>query len=53
MKTEQIAEKINILGKFCGKRDIEELSGQQLKEKYGFEKADVFVLFGGQYPGWW
>jgi len=47
MKTEQIAEKINILGKFCGKRDIEELSGQQLKEKYGFEKADVFVLFGG------
>lgn len=40
-------KKINILGKFCGKRDIEELSGQQLKEKYSFKKADVFVLFGG------
>lgn len=47
MKPEQIAEKINILGKFCGKRDLETLSGQELKEKYGFEKADVFVLFGG------
>lgn len=51
MKTEQIAEKINILGKFCGKRDIKELSRKQLKEKYGFEKADVFVLFGGSILG--
>ena len=44
MKT---AENINILGKFCGKRDISELSKEKLFEKYGIHQADVMVLFGG------
>ena len=44
---ERIAENINILGAFCGKRDISELSSQALEEKYGIFQADVFVLFGG------
>lgn len=44
---ERTAENINILGKFCGKRDIEELTSKQLQEHYGIEQADVMVLFGG------
>lgn len=42
-----IANSINILGNFCGKRDIETLSQRSLSEKYGIECADVMVLFGG------
>lgn len=41
------AEQINTLGQFCGKRDIPELSREKLREVYGIEQADVFVLFGG------
>lgn len=44
---DRIAECINILGDFCGKRDIPELTSEQLKEKYGIAQADVMVLFGG------
>ena len=44
---EKIAKNINILGEFCGKRDIIELTSEQLREAYGIEQADVMVLFGG------
>lgn len=44
---ENIAENINILGAFCGKRDIPELTSEQLSKKYGCQQADVMVLFGG------
>ncbi len=44
---EKIAANINILGRFCGKRDIEALTINNLKEKYKIERADVMVLFGG------
>ena len=43
----ETAESINILGAFCGKRDVTELSQKSLKEEYGFARADVMVLFGG------
>ena len=43
----KIAKNINILGDFCGKRDVWELSHENLEKKYDFEKADVMVLFGG------
>ena len=42
-----IARAINILGKFCGKRDVAELTSEQLQNKYGITQADVMVLFGG------
>lgn len=42
-----IANHINILGKFCGIRDINELSREKLFECYGIHQADVMVLFGG------
>ncbi len=41
------AELINILGDFCGKRDIPNLTQKSLENVYGIKKADVFVLFGG------
>lgn len=43
----RVAENINILGKFCGKRDIAELTSAQLYHTYGITQADVMVLFGG------
>lgn len=44
---QQIANDMNILAKFCGKRDVLALESQYLKETYGIEQADVMVLFGG------
>lgn len=44
---EKIAKNINILGNFCGKRDIAELTSEQLLKKYGIPQTDVMVLFGG------
>lgn len=44
---ERIAKNINILGAFCGKRDIPELTSEQLLKNYGLVQADVMVLFGG------
>ncbi len=44
---ENIAKNINILGGFCGKRDIVELTSAQLHKTYGIKQADVMVLFGG------
>ena len=43
---EKVAANINTLATFLGKRDVAELKKQILKEKYGYEKADVMVLFG-------
>lgn len=43
----KIAHNINILGDFCGKRDVSELTPEQLQKVYGIEQADVMVLFGG------
>ena len=41
------AERINVLGKFCGRRDIPSLTQKSLQDAYGIKKADLFVLFGG------
>lgn len=46
-RKEQTAKNINILGNFCGKRDMEALTVQNLQDQYGLEQADVMVLFGG------
>ncbi|ADL52948.1 hypothetical protein [Clostridium cellulovorans] len=43
----KITEYINILGKFCGKRDIPILTQNKLNNKYGITQADVMILFGG------
>ena len=41
------AEAVNIIGKFCGLRDVSQLDKSALLEKYGLGQADVFALFGG------
>lgn len=41
------AEDINILARFCGMRDVRHLTGKEVKEFFGRNKADVMVLFGG------
>ncbi len=44
---ENISNAINTLGNFCGKRDVDDLTPENLEGKYGLKKADVMVLFGG------
>ena len=44
---QRIAHCINVLGRFCGKRDIPYLTTEELERKYNFSKVDVMVLFGG------
>ena len=38
---------MNILGEFCGIRDVPELTPEALKRRFGIRQADVMVLFGG------
>lgn len=47
MKENALAEAINILGRFCGKRDVEALNAASLRQAFGISRADVMVLFGG------
>ncbi|MBS6397781.1 MAG: hypothetical protein KH452_11650 [Clostridiales bacterium] len=47
MNNTEKAELINLLGDFCGRRDIPDLTQKSLENVYGIKKADVFVLFGG------
>lgn len=44
---ENVAQCINTLGAFCGRRDIPSLTPHEMRKKYGFEQADIMVLFGG------
>ena len=41
------ANDINTLGKFCGLRDIDELTQEKLMKQYEIAQVDVAVLFGG------
>lgn len=43
----RIAESINILSAFCGKRSVNALTPDRLQAAFGFEQADVMALFGG------
>lgn len=44
---EQIADNLNTLGDFLGKRDLDFLTKKDLIEKHGVEQADLLILFGG------
>lgn len=41
-----IANKVNIISQFLAKRDIPALEKNELKKKYGIERADLLILFG-------
>ncbi|MCM3764502.1 hypothetical protein [Neobacillus niacini] len=43
----KIAENINILSDFLGKKEIDSLSSRDLEEKYYISQADLLILFGG------
>ncbi len=47
MDGKQAADDINLLGVFCGKRDIKKLVQSELFKKYQIRQADLMVLFGG------
>ncbi|MFC6177778.1 ElyC/SanA/YdcF family protein [Companilactobacillus huachuanensis] len=47
MLSQSDIEAFNILGEFCGQRDIPELTATSLQQNYGISQSDVFVLFGG------
>ncbi|MDD2970216.1 MAG: YdcF family protein, partial [Lachnospiraceae bacterium] len=42
-----IVNAINTLSLFCGRRDVEELTQNELQKRFGIRQADVMVLFGG------
>lgn len=42
-----VAEAINLLGSFCGMRDLAELTPECLRKTHGIDRADVMALFGG------
>ena len=44
---QRIADAVNLLGRFCGRRDVPELNRAQLQQRYGTDQADVMALFGG------
>lgn len=44
---QKTADAINLLGRFCGRRDVAELNREQLQKRFGAEQADVMALFGG------
>ena len=44
---QRIADAVNLLGRFCGRRDVPELNRAQLRQCCGVEQADVMALFGG------
>ena len=44
---QKTADAINLLGRFCGRRDVPELTREALRRRCGVEQADVMALFGG------
>lgn len=47
------SKEINILGMFCGVRDIPELTQECMQKEYGITQADIMVLFGGSIVRIW
>lgn len=47
MDNKQLAAWINTLGGFCGRRDMQALTRESLREAQGIDQVDVLVLFGG------
>jgi uncharacterized SAM-binding protein YcdF (DUF218 family) len=47
MELYKMAENLNILSDFLGKRDIDTLSNNALEERYKVTQTDLLILFGG------
>lgn len=44
---DEYAKDINYLAKFCGKKDLENLTKENLAQRFNLEQVDICVLFGG------
>lgn len=44
---QRIADAVNLLGRFCGRRDVPEFTREALRQRCGVDQADVMALFGG------
>lgn len=42
-----IADDVNALARFLGRRDVERLAPEDLERRYGLRQADAMALFGG------
>lgn len=47
MDLRQVADDMNVLAGFLGRRDVPELSQGALEARHGWRQADVMALFGG------
>ncbi len=47
----QTAQRLNVLARFCGVRDIDSLTPQALQRSCNIRQADVLILFGGSIGG--
>lgn len=47
---EQLAESINTLAAFCGRRDIKALDQDSLQKTYEIDQADCLIMFGASIP---
>lgn len=47
MNQELTAHQINTLGRFCGRRDVPDLTSANMQSHFKLAQADVMVLFGG------
>ena len=47
---EQLADSINTLAAFCGRRDINVLDQYNLQKTYGIDQADILIMFGASIP---
>lgn len=47
MNLEEVARDINLIGDFCSKRDIKELTRNEIRSALSVDSADLFVLTGG------
>ena len=50
MELEEIARNLNLLGSFCGKRDLQSLTQEEMERVCGQRRADCMILFGGSIP---
>lgn len=45
--SQDIADAVNVLGAFCGQRDVQQLTHEHLEQAGYSKQADVLVLYGG------
>lgn len=50
--SQDIADAVNVLGAFCGQRDVQQLTHEHLEQAGYSKQADVLVLYGAVSMCW-